>query len=149
MSTVKQQAWFRTLPPAQKQAWFTLTIILLSLSTVLALTPVLGFQRAQGGLGFLGFLGLTPIIFRKRAGGVLMDERDEQIQLRSWMFAYAVFWVVFVAVCLAAPLTYGSSGMVRVEVIQFSVWYAFMLVWGLSALAALVQYRRGGVHAAE
>ena len=41
---------------------------LAGLSTVLLLTPALGFRRAQGGLGLLGFLGLRRSCFaRSRA----------------------------------------------------------------------------------
>ncbi len=149
MSTVQKEPWFRLMSIAQKQAWFNLAVILLSLGTVVALAPVLGFHRAQGGLGFLGFIGLGPLLFRRKAGSVFMDERDVQIQLRSWAIAYFVFWMVFIALCVAAPFTYGSSGVVRVELIQLSVWYGFMIVWGVSALAAVLQYRRGVPDEAE
>ena len=137
------------MAPAQRQAWFNLVIISLAIGTVLLLTPVLGYRRAQGGLAILGFLGLAPLLFRKRAGKVFMDERDVQIQSRAWAVAYAVFWVVFVAVCVSAPFTFGSSGAVPVEWVQMSVWYGFMLVWGASAVATLAQYRWGASHAAE
>jgi hypothetical protein len=149
MSTVRKHASFRTMSIAQKQAAFNLATILLSLITVLALTPILGFHAAQGGFGVLGLIGLSPFLFRKRAGQVFMDERDVQIQLRSSAVAYFVFWMVFVAICVSAPFTYGSSGVVRVELIQSSVWYGFMLVWGISAIATLVQYRGGVAHEAE
>ena len=59
-----------------------------------------------------------------------MDERDVLIQSRAWAVAYAVFWVVFIGVCVSAPFTFGSSGAVPVELIQTSVWYGFMIVWG-------------------
>src|SRR5262249_39267704 len=93
----------------QKQAWFGLTIVVLSLAGILALSPVLGFQRAQGSLGLLGLWGFTPLLYRPRAGVVSTDERDGLIQVRSWVIAYSLFWVVFVLVCIAAPLSYGSS----------------------------------------
>ena len=74
----------------QKQAWFSLAIVVLSAGGVLALTPVLGFQRAQGSLGLLGLWGLTPLLFlsRRRAGIVVSDERDGLIQVRSWVIAF-------------------------------------------------------------
>ncbi len=149
MSTVPKHKWFSEMSLAQRQAWFNLVIILASLGTILVLVPVLGFHRAQGGLGFLGFMGLGPFLFRKKPGKVFMDERDLLIQIRSWAVAYFVFWMVFIAVCVSAPMTFGSSGVVPVELIRTSVWYGFMLVWGISALATLAQYRRGASHAAE
>jgi hypothetical protein len=149
MSSVQKSSWFSDTSMAQRQAWFNLVVIVLSLCTVLALALVLGFQRAQAGLGILGLIGLTPFLFRKKPGKVFMDERDVQIQLRAWMIAYAVFWIVFIGVCISAPFTFGSSGVVPVELIQTSVWYAFMIVWGTSAVATLAQYRWGSSHAAE
>jgi hypothetical protein len=134
---------------AQKQAVFNLTIIVLTVITVFALAPVLGFQRAQGGLGLLGFLGFGPFLFRKRPGEVLYDERDFVIQVRAWVAAYSIFWVAFVAVCVLAPFTFGSSGFVRVELVQMSVWYGFMMVWGISAVITLIQYAQGGIRGAE
>jgi hypothetical protein len=149
MSTVPKHKSFRAISPAQRQAWFNLVIILVSLITVLALTPTLGFRRAHGGLGILGFMGLGPFLFRKKLGKVFMDERDVLIQTRAWAVAYGVFWMVFIAVCVSAPFTFGSSGVVPVALIQTSVWYGFMIVWGVAAIATLAQYRWGASHAAE
>jgi len=128
----------------QKQAWYLLVVIVLTLVTVLALTPVLGFKRAQGGLGLLGLLGLAPLLFRKRRGVVAYDERDGLIQTRSWFIAYSVFWVMFVGVCVAAPYMYGESGAVPVFAVAMSCWYGFILVMGVSSLATVIQYGWGG-----
>ena len=149
MSTVPKHSWSSAMAPAQRQAWFNLVIISLALGTVLVLTPALGFRRAQGGLGLVGLLGLAPVLFRKRAGKVFMDERDVLIQSRAWAVAYALFWVVFIAVCVSAPFTFGAGGAVPVEWIQSSVWYGFILVWGTSSVATLAQYWWGASHAAE
>jgi len=135
----------------QKQAWYFLVVILLSVMVVLALTPTLGFKRAQGGLGLLGLLGVAPFfLFRKKPGIVAFDERDGLIQSRSWFIAYSVFWVVFVGVCcLAAPYVFGQSGAVPVFIVQMSVWYGFILVLGVSSLATVIQYGWGGSDGAQ
>jgi hypothetical protein len=134
----------------QKQAWYCLVIVCLALLTVMALAPMLGLQRAQGGFGILGFLGFTPLFFlRRRAGVVVCDERDSVIQLRSWMLAYSVFWLVFVAACMAALYKYGSSGAVPVVLVVSSPWWGLSLVFGVSSFASLVQYGWGGSDAAE
>jgi hypothetical protein len=127
----------------QKFAWFNLTVIALTLGTVLGLWPLLG-HRALGGLGFLGFIGLGPLYFRRKPGQVLTDERDHLIQGRSWLLAYALFWVVFVvaAVVLSAAV-YGQDGAVPVTVLQMSVVGGFMFVYALASLAILVQYTGG------
>jgi hypothetical protein len=120
----------------QKFAWFNLAVIALTLVAILSLLPFLG-KGALGGFGFLGLIGLGP-------GQVLTDERDILIQRRSWILAYALFWVVFVlAAVLLSPLVYGQEGAVPVWVIQISVFCGFMLVYGLASVAMLVQYSGG------
>jgi len=127
----------------QKFAWFNLAVIALTLVTVLSLLPFLG-KAALGGSGFLGLIGLGPLFFRKKPGKVLTDERDQLINLRSWILAYALFWVVFVlAAALLSPLVYGQDGAVPVWVVQISVFFCFMLVYALASIAILVQYDGG------
>lgn len=130
---------------AQKQAWFHLAVVSLAIVTMLALTPSLGIRRAQGGLGMLGFMGLSPLLFlRKKRGTAFWDERDALIQFRSWVAAYAVFWVAFVAACMACLCVYGPSGSVPVLLVVNSLWYAWIIVAGVSSIATLLQYGRGG-----
>ena len=90
----------------QKHAWFTLAVVALSVLAVVALVPLLGFRRAMGGFGLLGLLGFGPVFYRKRPGQVVTDERDVAIQRRSLIITYAVFWVVFVEVCVFVPWFY-------------------------------------------
>jgi hypothetical protein len=127
----------------QKFAWFNLAVIALTLGAVLSLLPFLG-KGALGGFGFLGLIGFGPLFFRKKPGQVLTDERDTLIQRRSWVLAYALFWVVFVlAAALLSPLVYGQEGAVPVWVVQSSVFCGFMLVYALASIAILVQYAGG------
>ena len=80
---------------------------------------------------------------------VVSDERDAAILGRSWMIAYSVFWLVFVAACVAAPWSFGASGAVPVVLVQCSVWWGLIIVVGVGSLATLVQYGWGASHAAE
>ena len=97
-----------------------------------------------GGLGFLGLMGVGPLFFRKKPGQVVTDERDHLIQWRSWIFAYAVFWVVLVLVAVVlSAFFYGEDGAVPVSVVRISVAWAFMLVYALASIAVLVQYAGG------
>ena len=93
---------------AQKHAWFNLAVIAATFLTVLALIPVLHLG-ALGSFGSLGLLGLGPLFFRRRRGGVVLDERDRFIQGRSVLVAYSVFWLAFVASCMSLPVVYGSA----------------------------------------
>lgn len=127
----------------QRFAWFNLAVIALTLLVVFSLLPFLGY-RAMGGFGCLGLIGFGPLFFRRKPGQVVTDERDQLIQWRAWIFAYALFWVafVFVAVVLSA-VVYGEDGAVPVSVVRISVFWAFMLVYALASVAILVQYARG------
>jgi hypothetical protein len=127
----------------QKFAWFNLAVIAVTLVAVLSLLPFLG-KGALGGFGFLGLIGFGPLFFRKKPGQVLTDERDQLIQWRSWIFAYAVFWVVFVLVAVVlSAVVYGEEGAVPVSVVRISVGCGFMLVFALASIAILVQYAGG------
>jgi hypothetical protein len=124
----------------QKFAWLNLAVIALTIVTFLSLLPYLG-KGALGSFGFLGLTGLGAFFFRRRSGEVVIDERDQLIQQRSWVLAYSMFWLVFVlaAVFLSAA-AYGWEGAVPVWVVQSSVGWGFMLVYALVSVAILVQY---------
>lgn len=127
----------------QKVAWFNLAVIALTLVTVLSLLPLLG-KGALGGFGWLGLVGLGPFLVRQRPGQVVTDERDHQILWRSWIAAYALYWVVYVlAAVLLSPLMYGLDGAVPVWVVQISVFCSFILVYALASIAILIQYAGG------
>jgi hypothetical protein len=129
---------------AQKFAWFNLAVIAVCVVVVAALIPWLGPQRAMGGFGILGVMGFSPLFFRRRGGECVADERDQMIWHRSVRIAYAVFWLAFVAVCVALPMHYGYGGVMPVMVLQWVLWSGWMIVWGIMSLAILVQYRAGG-----
>jgi hypothetical protein len=128
----------------QKHAWYNLAVVGLTVVTVLALVPILGGTRAQGGLGLLGLLGLGPLFFRRRGEAVVEDERDRMIRRRSGLIAYSVFWLAFVGACMALPAFYGWDGSVPVAVVLSGVWYGLMTVIGVMAIATLVLDRVGG-----
>ncbi len=130
----------------QKHACYNLAVVGLTLVAVLALYPVLG-PRAFGGFGFLGLLGFGPLFYRKKAGQVILDERDELIRHRSLIAAFTVFWLAFVAAGTLAPLWYGAAGGVPTAVVGCAVWVGLMLFIGVQSLATLVQYGRGGLDA--
>ena len=125
----------------QKWAWFNLTVIALTAICVIALIPVLG-KGAMGGFGILGLMGFGVLLCRKKAGEVVMDERDTAIQLKSGRIAFSVFWIAFVIAGVAVSSYYEESGMVPVLLIQAALWCGFMLLSAVQAIATLVQYDR-------
>ncbi len=132
---------------SQKEAWFSLAVVATVLVLVAVLLPFLG-KGALGGFGFLGFLGLSPIFFRKRSGTVVLDERDTQIRLRSQFCAHLVFWLLFVLAAMTAPAVYGWNGSVPVGLVMTSVFCGLIVITAVSSLATLIQYGRGGHDAA-
>ena len=127
----------------QKFAWFNLLVVGLTLTAIAVLVPFLG-KGALGGLGFTGLMGFGPFFFRRKAGQVVADERDALIQKRSWIVAYALFWVVYVGAAVGlCPLLYGDAGAVPVEVVQLSVAFGFLFVYAVASIAMLVQYTGG------
>jgi hypothetical protein len=102
--------------------------------------PFIG-RGALGGFGFIGLIGLGPLFFRRKAGEVVIDERDTLIQQRAWFLAYCLFWVVFVlAAVFLSAFVYGEDGAVPVSVVRWSVAVGFMFVYAMACIAMLVQY---------
>jgi len=66
-----------------KSAWFTVGVMAITLVSCLVLATMVGFPSAFGALGLLGFLGLTPILFRKKAGTIDCDERDVAVAKKA------------------------------------------------------------------
>jgi hypothetical protein len=130
----------------QKLAWFNLAVVAGTVILVVALIPILGPTRAQGGFGVLGLLGLAPW-FLRGGSGVLEDERDRMIRSRSSVIAFFIFWLAFVAACMSLPARYGWDGSVPVSVVLSGVWYGVMVVVGVMAVTTLVMYRLGGADA--
>jgi hypothetical protein len=128
---------------AQRHAWFNLAVIATTIVLVLALLPILG-TRAQGGFGVLGLLGLGPWFFVRKGSEVVEDERDQMIRFRSGLIAFAIFWVAFVAACMALPAFYGWDGLVPVSVVLSFVWWGLIVVVGVMAVATLILSQVGG-----
>ncbi len=60
----------------QKQHAFNLVVILVAFALFALALPMIGFQRAGGVFGVLGFLGFGVLFVWNRKGVVLTDERD-------------------------------------------------------------------------
>ncbi len=131
----------------EKFAWYTLGVIVLTALIVAVLLPFAG-RGAWGGSGLLGLLGLSPLLFRRRAGEVIQDERDASIWQRSLVVAYSVFWLVFVAACMSTAAVYGWDGSVPVTFVVWGVMGGMVVVQAVMSLTILAQYRWGGPGAA-
>jgi hypothetical protein len=130
---------------AQRNAWFNLIVVLVSVAVVVGLSVLMGWPKAIGGFATLGLLGFGPLFYRRRGGqAVVVDERDASIQRRSIVIGYVVFWLAFVAACVSLPMVYGERGTVPVWMVTSAVWWGVAIVYGVAAAASLVQYGSEG-----
>jgi hypothetical protein len=127
--------------PVQKQAWFNLAVVSVTLVTIVALVPFLG-RGALGGFGLLGLLGFNPLFVRKRRETVTLDERDFMIQRKSALIGYSVFWVVFTLAVTFVSLRYSDRGAVPILFVESSVFSGLMILIAATSVATLIQYGR-------
>ena len=134
---------------AQKMAWFTLVVLALALGLSLAAFCVGYFvlgvpaRRAAAGFGFIGimgFVGLTPILFRKDKDTVQCDERDLMIHRKATIAAYATFWLLFVAAAMVPWFVAGPDGTIAVNYLPWMVFGGMFIVMLVQALVTLEQY---------
>jgi len=133
----------------QKIAWFSLIVILIAL--ILSVTAVgllyfvvgLPMHRALGGsglMGFCGFIGLSPLIFRKEKGKVGFDERDLVIQKRALLAAYITFWVLFVVAAMIPFFVLGPKGVISVKILPAMVIGGLIIVTLVQSIVILEEY---------
>ncbi len=132
----------------EKQAWFMLIVMTVTVALWLALVAVFGFHPAfYGVFGLLGLLGFVVIIGRRerKAGLVTIDERDQQIALNATTGSYSVFWLLFVATAMGPFIILGPDATLtlRTTTICIVVWPAMMVVLVVRSLIIVVLYRRG------
>jgi hypothetical protein len=134
---------------AQKQAWFTLSVLAvafgLSLATFCVGYFILGVpaRHAAAGFGFMGLgglVGLLPLLFRNDKAKVQCDERDLMIQRRAALAAYGTFWVLFVAAAMIPWFVIGPKGTITVNYLPWMVLGGMFVVMAVQALVTLEQY---------
>ncbi len=136
---------------AQEIALYNLIVITASLTvtgaTVVVLSIVHGMPKALAGLGFLGIgglMGLSPILFRKKPGQSVFDERDLLVYRRATLAAYSTFWVLFAVACMVPWLALERGTTIRIVVLPCMLAGGFVIVQLIQSIAILIQYGRGG-----
>ena len=135
----------------QKVAWFNLAVFTAAVAAYGVLVPIMGPSPALGAFGILGMWGLTPFFFRRRNAEVLVDERDEFVNLRGFVVGAVVFWLCFVAVCMT---TWGvirywkHQETVSVDILPVLVGGGMIVLMLSHSVAMLIQYQgsRGREH---
>lgn len=133
----------------QKIAWFNLIVILLALGfSVIAFS--IGYfifgapaRQAAAGFGFIGimgFSGLSPVLFRKDKSKVQFDKHDTAIQRKAVGFAYAIFWVLFVAAAMIPWFIIGPNGTITTNYLPWMVFGGMFVVMLLQSIVTLNEY---------
>ena len=145
------------LAALQRFAWFNLIVFTVTVALYLVAVPALAwcFHRtlAAAALPSLGLFGLCGVwgfgnyffYDRQRRTKVKLDERENSIYLRAGTIGFAVFWQVFVFLCMGvwAVLSYGyHRTTIPVGFLPFLVFLAGAVVWVTQSIAILVQYKR-------
>ena len=132
----------------EKQAWFTLAVIALALMGygIIWMTTKSSIV-AFSSFGLCGLLGCAGLIGRKekRAGRVAIDERDAEIERKGTLVAYAVYWLLFVAILMTPFFVLGSDARITISTAALSqaVMAAFMLIMAVRSLVIVFLYKSG------
>jgi hypothetical protein len=134
----------------KKIALYNLIVLIAGLTIAGAAVGILaivyGMPKALAGLGFLGtagLVGLSPILFRRRAGQLGFDERDLLIHARATLAAYSVFWVLFSVACMVPWLVLERGATIRVVVLPCMLAGGFIIFQLIQAIAILIQHGCG------
>jgi uncharacterized membrane protein len=124
---------------------FNLIVIVVAIGLFLAMVPVIGFSRAGGMLGCMGFLGFSVLFYWRRGkNDVVSDERDRAILQRAGTIGFAIFWILFVLGCVGVWLVLGDNGVIPVRCLPIFMFLAWAIWQGAMSVAVLIQYRRAG-----
>ena len=79
-----------------KSAWYTVAVVTVAVIGCLLMAMYVKNMAAFAPLGVLGFLGFTPILFRKRKGKIDLDERDLEVVEKASIVGGAFSYLAFV-----------------------------------------------------
>jgi hypothetical protein len=132
----------------EKQAWFILSVMAATAVLYLAIAVPTGFNPAAfGAFGLMGLAGGAPMIGRRerKAGKVVMDERDHEIARRASLASFSIFWLLLVAGVMVPFFVLGPSAQVTIQVYVLCALLmpAAGLVYLVQSIAVIVMYRRG------
>lgn len=129
----------------EKIALFILGICCITIITYLILMSILGPYAAMRAFGILGFLGITPFIYRKvsKNRSAQLDERDVAIRKKASSIAFRLFWVLFVLGSIFLYYLYQDSGVITIQAFPLIIFNGVIIINLTWSVSILILYRRG------
>ena len=127
----------------EKVAWVELVVSVAAVAVVTALFPWLG-QGAIGAFGILAFVVCGTFFLRRRGQGVVVDERDREIELRATRLGIEAAWMGLFLALIAVVLwaSYSDHATVNKSLLTWLVFTQFAICYGVKGLVSIVTYRR-------
>ena len=136
------------MSPLQKQAWFNLVVVTLSIIAFLLLLSLTALRPALAAFALMGLLGQGHRFYRRRPGDieVVLDERDRLFHAKASVLAYKVFWLVWVGGSMGFWFAHRESGSVSVDVLPLTVLGGLVVFVLVESATTLIQYGRPDRH---
>jgi hypothetical protein len=126
----------------EKVAWTELLVSAAALATAAALIPWLG-NAASGAFALLGLLVCGIWFLRRRGPGVVVDERDREIERRATTIGVEAAWMTtFLAlIVLGMGAQFYNEGVVATRYLTWLTWIQFAICYGVKGLVGVMSYR--------
>ncbi|MCL5269819.1 MAG: hypothetical protein M1457_04525 [bacterium] len=131
----------------EKRAWFVLAVFGATMAVYALAVAMIGFR--QEAFAVFSVFALTAgegVIGRreKKAGRVILDERDQEINRLATVAGYSIFWVVFVLAAMAPFFIKGPNATITLPTTMLGmvVIVAMMIVMTARALVVAILYWR-------
>ena len=131
----------------QKAAWFNLSVAISAVLVYCLLTSLVGPSRAMAAWSLTGLSGFTPLFYRRagKSGQVVLDERDQLVQLRAHLATLLVVWLCLVFGCMSTWAVFRyvkHQDTVSVDVLPLVVVVGGVIYLVTMSIAILAQYGR-------
>lgn len=130
------------MPQQEKQAWFVLSVVAITLGAYLAFTLAVRFDPSSARVFALSALLGLPF-FKHRGQEITYDERDRRIARQALLLSLRVLLVLVVLLPLATGYARGWTTSIPLWVVIQAVWASALTIWGVKALVMVALYHRG------
>jgi hypothetical protein len=127
----------------EKVAWTELIVSVAAVAAAGALIPWLG-NGASGAFGLLGLLVCSLWFLRKRGPGVVVDERDREIERQATTLGVEAAWITTFLTLIVFGMwgQFYNDGVVATRYLTWLVWIQFAICYGVKGLVGVMSYRR-------